>query len=203
MVATTMRRSLLWGAAALASGLVFLAGCGVLFAALMLALAEVIGWPASLSIGGLLLAAVGCASIGLSLRLLHQRTERLAMDARDRSQAALAHAQLKGQPPMASLDRADVGTPPALTSPPHADLHGPRGARPDAGSAASGNTSDESWQDRVAEAAVKHPATIAGVAFATFSLLGPGRTLKLISRGALVAGLASSVVQKLDERSSR
>jgi hypothetical protein len=44
---------------------------------------------------------------------------------------------------------------------------------------------------------VRHPAATAGVAFAALSLIGPGRTLRLVSRAAGLASLASGIASSM------
>lgn len=65
-------------------------------------------------------------------------------------------------------------------------------------SAASGEQS-KSLQSRLLTAVLENPGAVAGGAMTVVALLGPSRTLRLIGRTTMVAGLASSALDKLKE----
>jgi len=63
----------------------------------------------------------------------------------------------------------------------------------------SGEEDSESLQGRLIRAALENPAAVAGGAMTVVALLGPSKTLRLIGRTTMIAGLASSALDKLKE----
>ncbi len=55
----------------------------------------------------------------------------------------------------------------------------------------------DSLKDSAVEVGVKHPMAVGSVALLVLSLLGPGKTIKMVSRGAAAAGLASTLLENL------
>ena len=55
-------------------------------------------------------------------------------------------------------------------------------------------------EDKIASAIAKNPGPIIGGAFAVVALVGPMRTVRMLSRGMMLAGVLSSVAKRFDEQ---
>lgn len=96
-----------------------------------------------------------------------------------------AHDMIKGNDPDA-LDEA-----------PHPEVafgQPPNGARPDGHDASQGD-----WKEAVAKSIADHPGVAVGAAVCVMALFGPGKSLKLLSRGMMLAGIASNLKDVLGE----
>jgi len=166
--------------AVLACG-ILLAGAGGLavIAGLTMLLAQTWGLPAALlGVGAavLLLAGGGlAASLAARAREATRRT-RQRLEGAERARAALA---VEAEPKPAVPARR-----------PPIPAFAPTGTR---ANTSRNEQDDPDMLDSIKKAAADNPALAASAAFAVLSLLGPGRTIKLISRGATALSLAASI----------
>lgn len=164
---------LLLGAVVLA-----LVGVGVMLAAGAIEIAEAIGWSWALLIVGGALAGTGLIvwlAVAAARRdgVAHVPGERLAAE-RLSPKEEIAEAKDRLH------NAATPGMDPEFAPPPAA-----RDGR-DAGT-------------KVADFAMKNPVLTGSAAFLLLSLLGPGRTVRMVSRGIALIGLAGTVMDKLNE----
>tara|TARA_R110002072_G_scaffold42064_22_gene119171 strand:- start:65545 stop:66192 length:648 start_codon:yes stop_codon:yes gene_type:complete len=61
----------------------------------------------------------------------------------------------------------------------------------------------DTLKDSAIDVGIKHPAAVGSTALLVLSLLGPGKTIKMISRGAAAAGLASTLLDSLGPDKSK
>lgn len=147
------------------------------------AIASELGWIAALAIIGSAGVVLALSLIAISSRLPRwmQRNE----DKRAALQRAnKATLQIEGRSPL-DPDQQSEEQPVQSASNTEA-------------SAASGDQSG-SLQSRLLTAVLENPGAVAGGAMTVVALLGPSRTLRLIGRTTMVAGLASSALDKLKE----
>lgn len=180
-----VRRSLVAaGLLAFAAG-VALIGLLILLAGVGIVLARELGWVASLGVigGGLLFVGLGAVFI-------------IAERLRDLGEPASGPGP-KEKARQSKEQMSDAVDPSVSKEEAHPEASGPgAGARsPDDGDG-------RSLEDLAAAAidfAARNPMAVAGGAFAVASLIGPGRAVRMVSRGLTVASIAASVLGKMVE----
>lgn len=172
--------------AALLAALVLLGA----LAALTLALAPQLGAAAALGITTLIAAVIAALVAGVSYAKLRgpaaqasaERAESEHAESEEALQAELAIAD-------ARLRRALHGEQPDARG-----AHGPAAGHAAPGStSAGGRNSLESLGNQAVELVKAHPVLVAGAGLAILSLVGPGRALRLASRGAATAAMVMSL----------
>ena len=170
-------------------GVILLGGAGVclaiigLLVAAGIALASELGAAWAIGIVSLALLVLATATIlGSKLWLRHSAaTCRRGIEQR----IDQAESELKGNAPT-HLQNASAGK--------HSVVPGDSGGVRPERDGAEGPTD---VKQRVAECIAENPATTAGGAFALLALVGPMRSLRLLGRGVMLAGLASRVHREL------
>ena len=163
------RGSLLGAAVVLGLGTVAtIGGLGVLVAGTAW-LAGTIGWISALAIVSGFVLVIGALGTMIAARRVRDETKRSA--ASDEARRLSYQARLLLTEGTTMDDRT------------HAESAPPQSTRNDV-------------VERVTEYVTKNPHVVAAGAFAVLSVLGPGRTLRLISRGTMLAGLANSLYQQ-------
>lgn len=177
-----MRRSLAAVLLLAAASGVALIGLLTLLAGVGVALAREWGWIWSLStIGGVLLLVGLIASFVLSAKMRAVGEPEIGPGPKERSRQS-KEQMTDAVDPTVSKEEARGGS----ASRPH---------RP------SGESENplEDLKSAAVDFATRNPMAVAGAAFAAVSLIGPGRTIRLVSRGLTVASIAASVLGKLGE----
>lgn len=173
-------RSALIQLAVIATGLlVALISIGAILVAITWTLAFDLGWPAALAIvgtAGLILATLIIVALSsISRKLANGDTD--VKHAEIRAQAA--SNQIKGEEDMNIQDPKN----PRLESDPA-----------NANQKKDHKKPDPSLEERVINTILENPGLVAGGALTVFSLLGPSRTIRLLSRTTMLAGLVSSAI---------
>lgn len=136
-------------------------------------IANMIGWIPSVAIAAALTLVIG-AAVFLGARSKIRRSVQSEAIPRDiEAEREIAKMQIKGQD-------MNVDAPPG-TLPPSSP------------SDRDGTSQSGDWQDTVAEYVKEHPGLVAGGALCALAAFGPMRSIKLLSRGMMVAGLVSSL----------
>lgn len=166
----------------LVAGLVVAAtGAGILLAAGGMALATEMGWTLSLTI-------IGGGLLGLSLISWAIVTVRRSAD---HPQTLKEETVVEGEvSPEAQAEEAKERMRNAAT--PGDDRANKPAGPPDV----------EQMASSAVEFVAKNPALVGSAAFLALSLVGPGRMLRLVSRGVAAAGLASSLIEALGKDSN-
>ncbi len=165
------------------------AGLALLTAGVAILLSEPLGWGGSLlSVGGFYLL-IGAIMYGVWMIRVHADTP--AESAADDSSNEQAVDGPKEQAEDAK-DRLQNAASPDPDDGPNAD------------SQQSGLLDGlDSLKDSAINVGVKHPAAVGSAALLVLSLLGPGKTIKMFSRGAAAAGLASTLLDSLGPDKSK
>lgn len=164
-----LRRSLMRAALAFFAIYIALIGGLAVIAGGAILLAREAGWPVALAATGALLVVLGVIALMLIRRGLAKAIDPDSKAKEARVKAAQAKQSIRDAANPASALRDD-DTP---------------GEAPDLGDLAAS----------AAHFISKHPAGVAGAAFAVLSVVGPFRTLRLLGRAAAVASLAVSAFQ--------
>lgn len=152
--------------------------------ALTWTLASHAGLPAALTIVG----AVGLVLAALIILTISVLSPRLSAhdpeSERAETRAQAASEQIKGKHDM------------DIENPERPALEGKAGAKD-----RIGNDPEPSLEERVISAVLENPALVAGGALTVVSILGPKRTIRLLGRTTMLAGLVSSALgQMKDEK---
>lgn len=187
MLIAQVRRSVFWGGVALAGGFAaFYAFFGLVVAGAVVLAGEV-GWVAALAIASGAVLLLGLL-IALFARWRAARSTRTrAMPRETRLRAQHARHLIKGDETVNQHQHRQPHHHEA--APPHAAMH-----------ESHNDQHEASIQDKVAVFAMKNPAAAAGGALAVLALFGPTRTIKLLGRGMMLAGIASSIVKHQKQR---
>lgn len=173
MAARRMRRAAITSAMIALAVLIALAGLGVLIAGGTAALAHETGWPGALAITGGAVFAIGLI-VFLAARRASLPSEELGeTDMNPSEKAAEAKEQIR-----AALD-------PETTDPQNDPTQPPDFAQ---------------LRDAAIAYVVKNPAAVASGALLALSVIGPGRAFRLVTRGAALAGLASTIMQQMKDQ---
>lgn len=175
-----LRRSLLISSVILAAGVLVLIALAGLAVAAAAALAAEIGWVWALVLMSTCLLTAGTATIAMSQRWLHKALQRSAMPTGPRRRAAIASGNLREEIGMDTDDQKTSHTNGSSTAPPQ----------------------NKSWQETAAEFVAENPGAVLGGLFAAVSLVGPVRSVRLLSRGMMLAGLASTVLKEVSEKAA-
>ncbi len=132
-------------------------------------LSQSIGWIGAVAVISGLMLAVGGVGTLVAARRLKEESERSA--ASDEARRLSYQARLLLTEGSTMNDRT------------HAESAPPQSTKDDV-------------VERVTEYVTKNPHVVAAGVFAVLSVLGPGRTLRLVSRGSMLAGLANSLYQQ-------
>lgn len=171
MLLLQARRACAWGALAILGVLGVCLGLLGVLTALTAAFAQEVGWIwATAAASGVIACAGGVVILTAKVRM-RRSTDIAAMPDTVRSRAADARREMAGEP---TLEEAE------------AERQRPEGE-------------DESWQDKAVRFAMENPGLAAGGAFAVVAILGPWRTMRMVSRGMMLAGLASNLLGKVGE----
>jgi hypothetical protein len=152
------------------------------------AIADELGWIAALAIVGSAGAVIALTIITLSAMLVRSTQNSEATESA-MQRANKATLQIEGKSQLAAdLDRPD-------------ELKADHTDNTQSGRTNSDKSPSEhaSLKGKLLEAVLEHPAAVAGGALTVVSLLGPSKTLRLIGRTTMLAGLASSALDKLKE----
>ncbi len=179
MLLVQLRRSVFWGVVAVFGGLALLLALVSLLIAGAAMLAQQTGWIAALAIVAGVGLLGGAAMVYWALGKLKSATAREAMPVTQRLRAAEAKSQISGQ----RSEEDSMSNEQQRTNPQH---------RPPE----EANSLTDHWQERIAEAVTKNPMAAASGAFALLALLGPGRSVKMLGRGMMLASLAASVIKQ-------
>jgi hypothetical protein len=180
-----LKRGLLAAVLLLAALAVAVLGLGVLLAGVTTALAAQMGWITALCLVGAVLLLLSLLAAWPALQTLRNpfshdelSTHPVIRAAESRNQMADAvnpHVSKEQVQGLPEPERTGENFPP--------DFEGMKNAAMDFVS--------------------KHPAAVAGGAFLALSLIGPFRTVRMISRGLAVAGLATTVIEAMrDDKAS-
>lgn len=181
-----MRRSLAAVLLLAAASGVALIGLLTLLAGVGVALAREWGWIWSLSaIGGVLLLVGLIASAVVAARLRAIGEPETGPGPKERAR------QSKEQ-------MSDAVDPTVSKEEAHPEAAG-RNRRAGGDAARDCENPLEDLKSAAIEFATKNPMAVAGAAFAAVSLVGPGRAVRMVSRGLTVASIAASVLGKLGE----
>ncbi len=163
------------------------AGLALLTAGVAILLSEHLGWGGSLLCVGGFYLLIGAIMYGIWM--IRVNTDTPAESAADDSSNEQAEdgpkEQAKAQAEDAK-DRLQNAASPDPEDGPNADS--------DQGGLLDGL---DTLKDSAIDVGVKHPAAVGSAALLVLSLLGPGKTIKMISRGAAAAGLASTLLDSL------
>lgn len=173
MAARRMRRAAITSAVIALAVLIVLTGLGVLIAGGTAALARETGWPAALAITGGTVFAIGLVVFVAARPATLPSEAPGEPDMNPSDKAAEAKEQIR-----AALDPD--------TTPPPADPDQP----PDLAQ----------LRDAAIAYVVKNPAAVASGALLALSVIGPGRAFRLVTRGAALAGLASTIMQQIKDQ---
>lgn len=173
MAARRMRRAAITSAMIAVAVLIALVGLGVLIAGGTAALARDTGWPGALAITGGAVFAIGLI-VFLFARPASLPSEELGeTDMNPSEKAAEAKEQIR-----AALD-------PETTDPQIDPTQPPDFAQ---------------LRDAAIDYVMKNPAAVASGALLALSVIGPGRAFRLVTRGAALAGLASTIMQQMKDQ---
>lgn len=162
---TLGRRSAFWSAVGGLGGVVLVAGAAGLLTALTAGLSLLVHWIIALAIVSAGLSAAGLAVITMAKNRLRDQTSRESLPIETRMLAEAARTQISGNTPQA-----------------------------DSAATTAGQSSDaETLKDRAAAFVAQHPAAVGGGAALALAAFGPWKTLKLFSRGMLLASVANKV----------
>jgi len=181
------RRTSAWVVVA-AAAIVFTAvGLAGLLVAATAALALAIGWVAALGSVSALVLVISCGITALAVSKMNAATKRDELPASMIERSAHARRKIAGHEPTGGEMRASS----------HPD--------PQDRSRASHGAHSDPFQPKevVAEMIARNPGIALGGIAAVAALLGPSRTIKLASRGMLLAGLAAKVGKHTGTSSQR
>jgi len=180
-LASRRLRRLLVNSILIAGGmLVCLVGVGVLVAGGTIALAGEVGWVWALTIVG-----AGLASVGLLTWVIAGRS---GDEAESVSPGAAEEEPMEPKEQLADAKER---------------LHNAVTPGDERCERAEGSGDLEDLASRAVEFAARNPVVVGSAAFLALSLIGPGRMLRLASRGVAVAGLAASLIDKLGQEDRR
>ena len=167
---------------ALLSGLFALAALVLVAAALALsvaataALAAEIGWIPALAIASTLALCFSIAALLYIRRAMTQQLRRSEMPLEPRTASVIAKQEITDALPGTDSDGDSAGRPESPATP---------------------DTDDPDLTARVTRFITDHPAEIAGGAVAVLGLIGPVRSLRLLSKGVMLAGVAQSISRQM------
>lgn len=182
LAANRLKRGLLAAILLVAALAVAILGLGVLLAGLTTALAAQTGWIAALCIVGGILFLIAAVAAWPALNTLQRPFSRGEHDTHPVIRAAESRNQ------MADAINPSVSKQEA------------KGLPPPQRRTESINTDLDQLKDAAVEFVSKNPAAVASGAFLALSIIGPFRTIRLLSRGLAVAGLVTTVVDSLNEQ---
>lgn len=178
------RRVLVGSALVLLAGIVALAGIFTILAGVAVLVAQHLGWSAALIIVGS--GVTGLCMVGWLIAYL-------ASDGPGSIEEPLfpETQSAKQQASRAKEKMADAATPGSGSS----------GA---SGSSTTGSfpTSIEELKDSAVAFTVRNPVLVASGAMLAFSVIGPGKTLRMVSRAAATAGLVGTLIDSLSGQHS-
>ncbi len=177
MLLSQARKGLIFGGVAILGGLAVVAALAGLVVAAGIALAQSFGIVWGIAGVSLVVLAFGLAVAAFANRRLAEATRPSSVPTELRLQEEESKRLLAGEQPAGGRERAAMSQPTPRPS-----------EQPSA-----------TWQDKVAGFAVENPGVALGGAVAVVALVGPWRTLKLLGRGAMIAGLASSAIKEATE----
>lgn len=147
------------------------------------AIANELGWIAALAIVGSAGTVIALTIVTLSAMLSRSN---------QRSDAAESAMQRANQATLQIEGKSQIDPDPERPEQLGADPS-------DRTQASQSSDAHSSLKGKILEAVLEHPAAVAGGALTVVSLLGPSKTIRLIGRTTMLAGLASSALDKLKE----
>ena len=168
--------SIVWAGAAFIGGVVLTVGVVAMLVAGTAWIAGQLGWVPAVAIVGAAVLIAGLVLLAVSRAALRKAVRRQSVPMQARMDSEIARMQIKGDDPMSDFKSDHTG-----------------------GHNAGPNQQDD-WQDKAAEFVTKNPGIVVGGAICVIAAIGPFRSLKMLSRGLMIAGLASSLKDKLGEQ---
>lgn len=168
--------SVVWAGAAFIGGVVLTIGIVAVLVAGTAWVAGQLGWVPAVAITGGAVLVAGLVLLAVSRAALRNAVRRQSVPAQARMDSKIARMQIKGDDPMSESETDHTG-----------------------GHEAGPETQDD-WQAKAAEFVTKNPGIVIGGAICVVAAIGPFRSLKMLSRGLMLAGLASSLKDKLGEQ---
>ena len=177
MLLSQARKGLMYGGVAILGGLAIVAALGGLVVAAGIALAQSFGLVWGIAGVSLVVLVFGLAVAVFANRRLAEATKPSSVPMELRVQEEESKRLMAGDDRVGGRENSS---------------HAADSQRPSEQPSAT-------WQDKVAGFAVENPGVALGGAVAVVALVGPWRTLKLLGRGAMIAGLASSAIKEMTE----
>lgn len=175
-----LKRGLLAAVLLFAALAVAVLGLGVLLAGLTTALAAQTGWIIALCLVGSVLFVLALLAAWPALNTLRNPFLRDELSTHPVIRAAESRHQM-----------ADAVNP-------HVSKEEAQGLPPPRKGSEGFPQDFDGMKNAAVDFVSKHPAAVAGGAFLFLSLVGPFRTLRMVSRGLAVASLASSVIEAVN-----